>query len=122
MTEKMYKLPSISIRFVDCLPAIKTEIIKMRTPIARGLIESIAAVTTTVPNVGKYASTAMRHLSYMALGICNAIGFTYFISALFFNVELQNDTVAWRNIGVGCWHILREISKLCLGIVKSRAF
>src|SRR3989344_4890584 len=122
MTEKMYNEPSKSILFVDCLPAIKTEIIKIRTPIAHGLIESIAAVTTTVPNVGRYASTAMRHLGYIAFFFCNAIGFTYFIRALFFNVELQNDTVAWRNIGVGCWHILREISKLCLCVEKSSVF
>src|SRR3989344_7439023 len=100
MTEKMYNEPSKSILFVDCLPAIKTEIIKIRTPIAHGLIESIAAVITTVPSVGRYASTAMRHLSYMALCFCNAIALADLVSFFFFLIEFNNDTITRRNLCV----------------------
>ena len=55
----MYNPPRSNNFLVDFLADNKTEIIKINTPMAQGFIASIAAVITTVPNVGRYASTAI---------------------------------------------------------------
>jgi len=57
-TENIYKLPRRSILLIDDFEANNTEIINIKTPMAQGLIESINPVVTTIPNVGRYASTA----------------------------------------------------------------
>ena len=49
----MYVNPKTSILFTDRFAAINTESISINTPIAQGLIESIAAVMNTTPIVGK---------------------------------------------------------------------
>jgi len=45
-------------RLTDLCEFNKTDNININTPIAQGLIASIAAVVTTTPIVGMYASTA----------------------------------------------------------------
>jgi hypothetical protein len=52
-TAKMYNPPSSSIFLVDWCVDSSTEIISIRTPMAHGLMESIAAAPTTVAKVGR---------------------------------------------------------------------
>src|SRR3989338_3943909 len=90
-TEKIYNPPRSSILLVDCFPASMTEIIRTNTPIAQGLMESIAAVVMTVINVGKVASTAMQFTPFQSCFIAAADFVRFFL----FWAKFYNDTISW---------------------------
>src|SRR3989344_4442541 len=96
-TDAMYKLPKKSILFRDLFAPRRTDIIKIRTPIAQGLIESITAVTRTVVAAGRYASTAIDITFFYS----NFVGIAYMICFFFYSrIKFNYDAISWWHFGV----------------------
>ena len=101
-TARIYILPKNNILPVERFAPINTDNIKINTPIAQGLIESIAAVVNTIPNVGKYASTANQITFLNSDFVC----FTDVLCSFFFRSKFNNETISWRNIKEWCWQVM----------------